>query len=322
MATRRNLCLNPAVGVAVTGWGGGSTPTRVDVTGAGFGRDSAAEYTAGTFASTASTATGAVTAGQTYTCSVYLRTGSFAVASGTIYIEWINGSGGGFGYPSAGYSLSAATIGRASVTAVAPSGAVAARIVVDGTNFSINSMRATTALIEESGTLGSYFDGTFPAASWDGAAELSSSTLSDAVPVSGTITSTLPALTAGLAGAAIASGQLAGVLPALDVDAVGAVVVVGAAAMTLPALGASFSGAAVVAGAAAVVLPPLAAGLTGAVAPSAMLAARLPALTAHLVGESDAVELGPAHLTSGSGAPLSLRSTGSSPMVSLRGGAT
>ncbi|MFF4417077.1 hypothetical protein ACFYY8_31540 [Streptosporangium sp. NPDC001559] len=176
MATRRNLCLNPALDVDTTGWSGGSAPTRVTVSG--FDRANAAEYTtSGSYCSTAATATNAVTVGLSYTLSIYARTSVFNVNSGTLFVEWVNGSGGGFGYPSSGFTMTANTVTRLSITATAPSGAVAARLIVDGVNFSINPADFTMALIEESADLGAYFDGNTAGAAWDGTPGLSSSTL-------------------------------------------------------------------------------------------------------------------------------------------------
>lgn len=222
MATRRNLCLNPALDIDITGWSGGSTPTRTSVTG--FGRSWAAEYTAGTYASTAATATSAVTVGLSYTVSVYVRSNVFQVNSGNIYIEWINGGGSGFGYPAAGYTVPANTPTRASVTATAPSGAVACRAIVDGINFPISSGDFTMVLIEQTDTLGSYFDGNTASASWDGTPGLSSSTLtegptavSSADTGSGADAATLAAVAASMdTGAGTDAGALAATLTAAD----------------------------------------------------------------------------------------------------------
>lgn len=193
MADRHNLCLNPALGVDVTGWGGGSTPARVSVTG--FSRPTAAEYTTGSYASTAATGVGAVTVGLAYTVSVYVRTVNFNVNSGSIYVEWLTSGGSGFGYPAASYSLAAATIGRVSVTATAPTGAVACRAIVDGINLPINPTHFTMVLIEQAPALDIYFDGdTSPGGSWDGTPGLSGSTLTTSQNASGA--TALPSRTA------------------------------------------------------------------------------------------------------------------------------
>lgn len=251
---RHNLCTNPALTSNATGWGGGSTPARVGVTG--FGRPFAAEYTTGGYAATAATAVGAVTVGATYTVSVYVRTGTFNVNSGSIYIEWINGAGGGFGYPSATYTLTAATVGRVSVTATAPSGAVAARAIVDGINFPINTAHFTTALIEPVGALDAYFDGdSSPGGSWDGTPGNSSSTLVDAV--TGTMATTLPTLDAAGTGAATTAGIQTVALPAPTASAAGTAKTSSTAAITPDALIMAAAGRAVVRGTMAAALPEL-----------------------------------------------------------------
>ncbi|MEV8637768.1 hypothetical protein AB0395_39590 [Streptosporangium sp. NPDC051023] len=226
MATRRNLCLNPALDVDTTGWGGGSTPTRVTVSG--FDRTNAAEYTtSGSYCSTAATATNAVTVGATYTLSAYARANVFNVNSGALYVEWINAGGGGFGYPSAGFTLTANTVTRLSITATAPSGAVACRLILDSINFSINPADFTMVLIEESAALGTYFDGNTANAVWDGTAGLSSSTLTEgptAVSSSDTATGADAATLAAASSATDTSvgaeaASLAASLPAADTAA-------------------------------------------------------------------------------------------------------
>ena len=237
MATRHNLCLNPALTSNATGWGGGSTPARASVTG--FGRPFAAEYTtSGSYASTAATATGAVTVGLTYTLSAYVRPATFNVNSGTLYVEWINGSGGGFGYPSSGFTLTANTVTQLSITATAPSGAVAVRLIIDGINFSINTSHVTMALLEEVATLGTYFDGDTSGATWDGTPGNSASTLIDSAaitaagaagtmrlrPGSGTLTTTQAASPPGTAGSVrvrASSGSVTAVSNALLAGAAG-----------------------------------------------------------------------------------------------------
>ncbi|MEV4180187.1 hypothetical protein AB0J28_01910 [Streptosporangium canum] len=195
MATRHNLCINPACANDVLGWGGGSTPARTAVSG--FARGFAARYTAGTFAAGGPTSLSAVTVGLTYTLSVYFR--STSNASGSIYVEWLNAGGSGFGYPFASYSGSAGAVTRASITAVAPTNAVGARVVMDGVNYGANLTDFTAVLIEQVAAVDVYFDGDSSGASWDGTAGNSSSTLTDSLVVA--VTARGPLL---LGGAAVA----------------------------------------------------------------------------------------------------------------------
>lgn len=298
MADRHNLCVNPALSVDVSGWGGGSTPDRTDVSALGFGRTWAARYTSGTFLATAATALGAITEGGTFTLSVYFRPTSFA-ASGTMYLEWINAGGGGFGYPDAGFTGPPATVSRASMTAVAPAGAVGVRIILDGINFSVSAMDATEVLLAPEPDLLDYFDGDSPNASWDGTAGLSASTLSDAAPVTGTSDVSLPPMDAagsgttrsfGLSavafptlvsaatGAAKTAGTATADLPALEAAATGTAKTAGVHAATLPALGAAASGTAKATGASDVALPLLKSAAVGTATTAGHLDATLPAL--------------------------------------------
>ncbi|MEV7013297.1 hypothetical protein [Streptosporangium sp. NPDC051022] len=184
MATRHNLCQNPALANNNSGWGGASTPARVSVSG--FGRSTAAEYTAGSYGATAATSTGAVTVGATYTLSVYVRTVSSQVNSGTLFIEWLNAGGSGFGYPSANYTLSTQVLTRLSITATAPANAVACRLIVDGINFPINTTHISMVLTEETATLDTYFDGDTAGATWDGTPGNSASTFVDSATITAT----------------------------------------------------------------------------------------------------------------------------------------
>ncbi|MER5420350.1 hypothetical protein [Streptosporangium roseum] len=283
MATRHNLCVNPALGVDVSGWGGGSTPARTDVSSLGFGRSWAARYTGGSFLSTAATQSGAVVAGQTYTLSVYYRPTSFA-ASGTLYVEWINGSGGGFGYPNVPFSGGAATISRASITEVAPAGAVAARIILDGINFGVSAMDATMVLIEQAATLLDYFDGDSPNGSWNGTPGLSASTLSDAAPVTGTSDVSLPPMESAGSGTARTSGLSAVALPALTTTASGTATTSGTVTADLPALESAGTGTAKTAGVHAAALPSLGATGSGTAKTTGTSDAALPLLESAAAG--------------------------------------
>jgi hypothetical protein len=173
VVARHNLCTNPALGVNVTGWGGGSTPTLTAV--AGFGRPNAARYTAGTFMWSAA---GAAFAGLSYTVSAYIRTNTFN-ASGSAYVEWLNSGGGVIGdTPGAAYTTTSGVVSRVSVTGTSPANTASARLVMDGVNYSVNSADITMVMVEQVGTLDTYFDGGSPGATWDGTPGNSASTLS------------------------------------------------------------------------------------------------------------------------------------------------
>lgn len=179
MATRRNTCVNPALGNDNETWGGnGTAPVRT--TTPGFGRPNAARYTDGTFARTAY---GTASPTLDYTLSAYVRTATFAF-SGTAYIEWQDASHGALSYTPNAFSVSAAVVTRISVTGNAPTGTVYAALIVGTETFSINTCDVTQVLVEQSATLLDYFDGDSPSASWDGTAGNSPSTLNDEQTIS------------------------------------------------------------------------------------------------------------------------------------------
>jgi hypothetical protein len=181
MATRHNLCTNPALKNNNTGWGGGSAPARS--TGlTGFpDRATGASYTSGTFMTGP---VAAVTAGQTITFSIYARSNSFNVNSGTIYIQWNDAS-----TVSTGYTLTAGVVKRVSLTATVPAGKTSAQLVMDGQNYASSSGDYTELLYEVAGSADAYFDGDSASASWDGADGNSASTF--ATSMTGTAADTI-----------------------------------------------------------------------------------------------------------------------------------
>ncbi|WP_326646060.1 hypothetical protein OG884_15525 [Streptosporangium sp. NBC_01755] len=184
MADRHNLCVNPALVNDGTGWAGEAAPTRTAVSG--FDRPFAARYTSGTFIRTPAAP---ATAGLEYTVSVYLRPANFS-GGGTIYFEWLNAGGGPIGYPSASYTVTLNVVSRASITGVAPEGAASVRLILDGINYSLNTVDATMLLIEQAAGVEDYFDGDSPGAAWDGVAGSSASTLPGGAQVEGEVTQT------------------------------------------------------------------------------------------------------------------------------------
>lgn len=174
MAIRHNLCPNPALDVNTTGWadGGAEAPTRTAV--AGFSKPFAARYTTNV-AGFIRSAKGAVTEATSYTLSLDIRATNNS--NGTLYTEWVKADTS-LSYSSTPYNLVAGVVTRIGITAIAPTGAVFARVVLDGINFSTNTTDITRVLIE-AGPLDSYFDGDSTNCSWDGAAGLSPSTLNE-----------------------------------------------------------------------------------------------------------------------------------------------
>jgi hypothetical protein len=175
MAARTNLCTNPCLTNNNTGWAGASTPARADVSALGFARQWGARYTTGSYITTP---TGAASAGLAYTVSVYLRPQTFDL-NGTVWIEFLDGGGGSISSVNSGFSAPAAAVTRISQTGTAPANTASCWLVVTGENYAVNTTDYTVCLIEQSASLGSYFDGDTPAAVWNGTAGNSTSTLAD-----------------------------------------------------------------------------------------------------------------------------------------------
>ncbi|MFI7468153.1 hypothetical protein [Nonomuraea sp. NPDC049646] len=174
---RQNLCPNPAADNNVTGWTGGETPVRADVTGLGFPRTWAARYSTSTFMFGP---TGAATAGLAYTVSVYVRPDNFTVG-GTLAIQWLDAGSNEVSETTTAFPPApAGAATRVSITGTAPTNTVALRLLAFSENYAANPCSFSAVLYEQAGSLASYFDGNTAGASWDGAAGNSTSTLLDA----------------------------------------------------------------------------------------------------------------------------------------------
>jgi hypothetical protein len=180
MATRHNLCPNPACANNVTGWtSNGAAPVRTDVTGLGFARQWAALYSDGSVAYSPS---GAASPGLAYTVSVYLRPTVFPI-NGNIYIEFLDSGGGSLAFSNSAFTAANGVVTRISQTDTAVTGTVSVHSVVTGENYLSNATYYTQCLPEQSAVLGTYFDGdTIPGGAWDGTPGSSTSTLVDATP--------------------------------------------------------------------------------------------------------------------------------------------
>jgi hypothetical protein len=177
MATRHNLCPNPAADVDVTGWTGGETPVRTDVTGQGFPRNWAARYSTSTFMFGP---TGAAVVGQAYTVSAYVRPTNFTIG-GTLAIQWLDAGSNEVSESTIAFPAApAGTATRVSITGTAPANTVSLRLLHFGEDYSGNPCSWTAVLYEQSATLQPYFDGGSPGATWDGTPGNSTSTLQDA----------------------------------------------------------------------------------------------------------------------------------------------
>lgn len=178
MATRVNLCPNPALDNNNTGWTGGETPVRTDVTAQAFPRSWAARYSTATFMFGP---TGAASAGLAYTVSTYVRPDNFAVG-GTLAIQWLDSGLNEVSESTVSFPTSpAGTVTRVSITGTAPTNTVWLRLLAFGENYAANPCNFTAVLYEQAASLGTYFDGNTAGAVWNGTTGNSTSTLTDAV---------------------------------------------------------------------------------------------------------------------------------------------
>lgn len=176
MTTRHNVCINPACGANVTGWAGGSTPTRS--TGlAGLPVTTGAHYSANNFAQTPA---GVASASVAYTGSFYVNNGAgVALNSITLYLAFTRSAGGDDFSHTTTVNLPTG-VSRVSLTATAPANTTGVYMVLDTFNASLGSgVDLTACLLEAASSADTYFDGNTTNGSWDGTANNSASTLTD-----------------------------------------------------------------------------------------------------------------------------------------------
>lgn len=180
MTIRHNLMTNPAAGVDLTGWTL-STCAPVRATGlAGLPRTTGVQSTGSGYFRTP---TVPCAPGDQFTVSFYTRNDSAAFQFGhTVYISYTT-SGHGEQFPetftTANVDIGAvARSSKVANVALVPADATGIFLIMDSYPAGITQ---SAVLFEKVGALDSYFDGTFPNCSWDGATDLSASTFNDAV---------------------------------------------------------------------------------------------------------------------------------------------
>lgn len=173
MATRKNAVPNPALKNNNTGWGGGSTPTRV--TGlTGLPRTTGAHYSANSYAALPAATVGA---GETWTLSCYFQnnTGS---SLGTKTVYFVCKKPGDDFTITTSVALPTGTT-RIEITGTTLTGTTGLYMLID--SFGANNgagVEITAALYEKvAGPADTYFDGDTASAVWDGTDGNSSSTL-------------------------------------------------------------------------------------------------------------------------------------------------
>lgn len=183
-STRHNVCTNPSCTNNVTGWGGGSTPTRQ--TGlTGFPVTTGARYSSGTFMQTAA---GAASPGLAYTVSMYVRPNGANASGGTLYLVFQRSSGGDdFSHTASLGTLNNGAVTRISLAnVVAPANTTGIYLLVDGIGLNLGgagNVDFTAVLAEQATAVDTWFDGDSAGATWDGTAGNSASTLSSGATV-------------------------------------------------------------------------------------------------------------------------------------------
>lgn len=221
MADRINLCPNPALSAtpqSTAGWSGGAgAPAAVSgLSGFPAGITTGAHYTAGSFMTLP---IGAASAGLSYTGSVYLRPNGAGIGGGTFYLAFTRSAGGDdFSNFIALGAVASNAVERRSLTATAPANTTGVFIVLDGFNSGSipGGVHASACLLEQSASLGSYFDGFVPGppdSDWSGTPGLSTSTLFDSIPATMAITGLVPMQGAAAGVQAVSELAVAGLMP-------------------------------------------------------------------------------------------------------------
>ncbi len=182
--SRHNLAANPALKNNNTGWSGGSIPTRVTnlPTGGGeFPRATGAHYSeagSGGFANIFQSLVSA-SPGLAYSASFYIRPVGLTVNSATLYMVFQRSAGGDdFSHTISVGPLTANAVARVQMPNItSPANTTGIYLTLDGIAFAVVPCDMSAVLIEQSTTVGSYFDGDTTDATWDGVDGNSASTL-------------------------------------------------------------------------------------------------------------------------------------------------
>lgn len=183
--TRTNLCTNPSFETDTTGWGVGASTTLARVTSDSYIGGASLQMTANSAVDTTARIRPnpeySATAGVTYSASAYVKTTAGNNRNIQIALSFHNSVGTTLLLT--GGTITPFTVGgawtRLEVTATAPTNTVGVRIFIyhQLTNPSVSNVALVDAiLLEESATVGDYFDGsTSPLCSWTGTVNNSTS---------------------------------------------------------------------------------------------------------------------------------------------------
>lgn len=176
---RYNKCANPALGANANDWvgTGGTGSGRVSVTG--FDRPWGIRRTGQTTTMWVAPPYNAAASGETWTDSLYAK--ASVSQEVRVYVRAYDSVGTKLSETTVAYvTLAAGVVSRLSATLTMPALTAFQRIeVYYEAAAAADTVDFTMALSEPVATLGSYFDGETPTASWDGVAHNSTSTQQD-----------------------------------------------------------------------------------------------------------------------------------------------
>jgi hypothetical protein len=177
-----NLITNPIVSAAITNWttyGAGSVISRVIDDGPiGVCSTCAELYAADVATGILVNATNrvAITAGNTYTVSVYAKCKSRSAYTFILQIDWRNAAGANISYSNSGNLTMTDSWARYSLTAAAPALTVTAYFGIIRITTGVNVFRATAAQFENTAEPTPFCYGDMLGVTWTGTAHASSST--------------------------------------------------------------------------------------------------------------------------------------------------
>jgi hypothetical protein len=196
--TRVNLVINPNFEVDTTGWVGRNAATIARSTSQFYSGTASLQITTSASVNNGATAlpATAITVGNTYTLSAYVRTNTGTLTNCLAMIIWLNSGGTEVSRVTGTFTTLTTSWARLTATGTAPVGAVTAELsVIRNTAGAGSIWFADATMFEQASTALPYFDGTYDDPyteytltyqAWNGTANTSTSTTVWGLNTSGT----------------------------------------------------------------------------------------------------------------------------------------
>jgi hypothetical protein len=196
--TRVNLVINPNFEVDTTGWVGRTAATIARSTSQFYSGTASLQITTSASVNNGATAlpATAITVGNTYTLSAYVRTNTGTLTNCLAMIIWLNSGGTEVSRVTGTFTTLTTSWARLTATGTAPVGAVTAELsVIRNTAGAGSIWFADATMFEQASTALPYFDGTYDDPyteytltyqAWNGTANTSTSTTVWGLNTSGT----------------------------------------------------------------------------------------------------------------------------------------